>query len=279
VSVRITGRRGGRSSGVEGCLLRRSETPARASLPACVTAFAWRTMLKIKHVPEQLFDVVITPVLFTVLFTYMFGGALMGSIPAYLQFLLPGILVQTVVFTSIHTGLALNTDIPKGVFDRFKSMPIWQPSPIVGAMMGDVLRFTLSSLIVFGVGLAMGYRPAGVAGVIATLLLVNVFALGLSWVFIVLGLIVRSPSTMMTLSWLFLMPFTFASNIYVDPATMPDWLQTVVALNPVSHVTTAVRGALGGVFEPLTIGLALVAPVLLTGVVGPVALVLYHRER
>jgi ABC-2 type transport system permease protein len=228
---------------------RTGQTRARTA----VLAFAWRGLLKIKHVPEQLFDVIVTPVMFTFLFTYLFGGALMGSTGAYLQFLLPGILVQTVTFTSIYTGLALNTDISKGVFDRFRSMPVWQAAPIVGALAGDTLRFTLSSLIVF--------------------------AVGLSWVFIVMGLIVRSPSAMMTLSWMVLMPLTFASNIYVDPATMPGWMQAVIAVNPVALVTTAVRDALSGIFRVGTLGLALLAPVVLTATVGPLALALYRRER
>jgi ABC-2 type transport system permease protein len=126
----------------------------------------------------------------------------------------------------------------------------------------------------------MGYRPeAGAAGVVAAILLLNAFAVGLSWIFVVLGLIVRSPSTMMTLSWLVLMPLTFASNIYVDPATMPGWMQAIVAFNPVALVTTAVRDAVAGVFVWETIALALAAPALLTALVGPIALALYRRER
>lgn len=261
-------------------ILHRRRPPRRVGIIANVATFAWRGLLKIKYVPEQLFDVIITPVLFTILFTYLFGGALMGSTAAYLQFLLPGILVQTVVFTSLYTGLTLNTDISKGVFDRFKSMPIWLPAPIVGAMAGDTLRYTLSSMIVFAVGLAMGYRPdAGVIGVAAAIVLLNAFALGLSWIFVVLGLLVRAPSTMMTLSWLVLMPLTFASNIYVDPATIPGWMQAFVAINPVALVTTAVRDAVAGIFVPVTLALALTAPVLLTALVAPIALKLYRRER
>jgi ABC-2 type transport system permease protein len=120
----------------------RRERPPRASALSNALAFGWRALLKIKHVPEQMFDVLITPIMFTVMFTYLFGGALAGSPTDYIQFLLPGILAQTVVFTSLYTGVTLNTDIGKGIYDRFKSMPIWAPSPIVGAMLGDVLRFT-----------------------------------------------------------------------------------------------------------------------------------------
>ena len=129
-----------------------------------VLTFGWRALLKVKHMPEQLFDVIVTPIMFTVMFTYLFGGALAGSPDAYIQFLLPGILVQTVTFTTIYTGFTLNSDISKGIFDRFRSIPIWRASPIVGAMAGDTVRYTLSSLIVIVIGFILGFRPeAGLA--------------------------------------------------------------------------------------------------------------------
>lgn len=252
----------------------------RAGAAAHTLAFAWRALLKIKHTPEQLFDVVVTPIMFTVLFTYMFGGALAGSPGAYLQFLLPGILVQTVTFTTVYTGFTLNTDISKGVFDRFRSMPLWTPSPIVGAMAGDTVRYTASSLIVFVVGFVMGYRPeAGALGMALSILLLNVFALGIGWVFTTFALLVRTPATVMTLSWVVLMPLTFASNIYVDPATMPGWLQAFVGVNPVTLVVTAVRGVLDGTVTGGEVGLALLAPAFVTAACAPLAMALYRRER
>jgi ABC-2 type transport system permease protein len=242
--------------------------------------FAWRALLKIRHNPEQAFDVVVTPIMFTVMFTYLFGGALAGSTYAYLQFLLPGILVQTVMFTSIYTGFALNQDIARGVFDRFRAMPIWRPAPIAGAILGDVFRYTASSILVFAVGLVMGYRPeAGLGGGIAALALLNLFAFGIGWIFTALALLVRTPGTVMTLSWLFLMPVTFASNIYVDPATMPGWLQSFVAVNPVAHIVTALRGILDGAPSLGAIVLALLGPALVTAIAAPVTMWLYGRER
>ncbi len=254
--------------------------PDRASAVGHTLTFAWRALLKIKHTPEQLFDVVVTPIMFTVLFTYMFGGALAGSPDAYLQFLLPGILVQTVTFTTVYTGFTLNTDISKGIFDRFRSMPLWQPAPLVGGMAGDMVRYTVSSLIVVVIGLLLGYRPAtGLAGVVAAIVLLDVFAFGLGWVFTTFALWVRTPSTVMTLSWTVLMPLTFASNIYVDPATMPEWLQAFVAVNPVALIVTAVRGILDGDVSAATIGVGLLAPAIITVLCAPLAMRLYRRER
>lgn len=243
-------------------------------------AFGWRAILKIKHTPEQLFDVIVTPIMFTVLFTYLFGGALAGSTAAYLQFLLPGILVQTVVFTSVYTGITLNTDISKGVYDRFRSMPIWKPAPIVGAMVGDMGRYTASALIVVLVGLIMGYRPeTGLTGIVLSILLLNVFAFGIGWIFTMLALVLRTPGTVMTLSWLVLMPLTFASNIFVDPATMPGWLQAFVSVNPVALLVTATRALLAGTATPTDVGLALLAPAVVTAVCAPVAMYLYSRKQ
>lgn len=249
------------------------------AIPQTLT-FAWRALLKIKHTPEQLFDVVVTPIMFTVLFTYMFGGALAGSPDAYLQFLLPGILVQTVIFTTVYTGFTLNTDISKGIYDRFRSMPVWQPAPLVGAMAGDTVRYTASSLIVVLVGLILGYRPeTGVVGVVLAIALLNLFAFGIGWIFTALGLLLETPGTVMTLSWTVLMPLTFASNIYVEVSTMPEWLQSIVSVNPVTLVVTAVRGLLDGSVTMGAVWLSLLAPAVVTILVAPVAMVLYRRER
>ncbi|WP_108126118.1 ABC transporter permease [Saccharospirillum mangrovi] len=260
--------------------LMQQTAPALPGTASNLATFAWRALLKIKHVPEQLFDVVITPVMFTVMFTFLFGGALAGSPQEYLVFLLPGILAQTVVFTTIYTGVTLNTDIGKGIYDRFKSMPVWRPSPLVGAMAGDLIRYTGSSLIVCLIGLLLGYRPGGgVLSVVLAIALLNVFAFGAGWVFTTLGLLLRTPGAVMTLSWLVLMPVTFASNIFVDPATMPGWLQAFIEVNPVAHLVTTLRAILAG--EPSMDGLliTLLTPLVLTAIFGPLTMMLYRRQR
>lgn len=242
--------------------------------------FAWCAILKIRHSPEQAFDVVATPVMFTVLFTYLFGNALAGSPEDYLHFLLPGIMVQTVMFSAVHTGYTLNQDIAKGVFDRFRALPIWRPAPIAGAIVGDFARYTAAAVLVLAVGALMGYRPqGGFAAMLAALVLLNLFAFGIGWIFTALALSMRSGGTVMTVSWLVLMPVTFASNIYVDPATMPDWLQAFVAVNPVSLIVTALRGTLDGTPDGSAIALALAAPAVLAAIFAPLTMRLYAKER
>lgn len=255
----------------------RPRPPGRLS---AVLTLAWRAMLKIKHVPFQLFDVVVFPIMSTLMFTYLFGGALAGSPAAYLQFLVPGIVVQTMVFLTVYTGVGLNTDITKGLYDRFRSLPIWQPAPIVGALLGDLTRYGLAAVVVLTVGFLLGFRPeGGLVGVLLALLLMLVFTSAVSWLWIIVGMLVRTPESVMTTSFLFLFPLTFVSNIFVDPATMPGWMQTVVSLNPVTHLTSAARGLMHGQPMQGDIIWVLVAAALLTLVFAPLAMVMYRRER
>jgi ABC-2 type transport system permease protein len=254
--------------------------PRPPSALSAVGTLAWRAMLKIKHVPFQLFDVTITPVMFTLLFTYIFGGALGGSPTAYIQFLLPGILVQTIVFITVYTGVGLNTDIQKGLYDRFRSLPMWQPSPILGALAGDVFRYSVASMLMIGLGLILGFRPQGGAlGVLLAFLLVLVFAFALSWIWIIFAMKVKTPESVMTTSFVFLMPITFASNIFVGLETMPGWLQAVVRHNPVTHLTNASRGLMHGQPVGSDIIWVLVASAVIVAVSAPIALRLYYKER
>jgi ABC-2 type transport system permease protein len=257
----------------------RVERPAPASALSNALTFGWRAMLKFKHLPEQLFDLVMTPIMFTLLFTFVFGGAIAGTTGDYLQYLLPGILVQTVIFNSVYSGMGLSTDLQKGLFDRFRSLPIWPLAPFAGLMVGDVLRHSIAGAIILGIGLALGFRPeAGLPGVLGAFLLLIAIGFGTGWIFLVLGLLIRTPMTVMTMSFTVLFPLVFASNIMVDPATMPGWLATFVERNPVSHMATAMRGLFAGTASPMDLARALALPVALTVLLAPVVLWLYRRR-
>jgi ABC-2 type transport system permease protein len=174
-----------------------TQRPRRPSaLSACLT-FGWRGILKIKHIPEQLLDVTVTPVLFLLMFTYLFGGAIAGSTGEYLHFILPGILVMSVLFTTVYSGVSLNTDVTRGVVDRFRSLPIWRAAPLVGAVLGDSVRYLVGATIVVLLGLALGFRPESPPGVLAAVLLVVLFAFSLAWVFTSVGLVMRAPNAVM----------------------------------------------------------------------------------
>ena len=256
------------------------ERPPRPGPVNTSLTFGWRALLKIKHVPEQLVDVTMFPIMFTLMFTYLFGGALAGSTQEYLQFLLPGILVQANVMITMNTGITLNTDIQKGVFDRFRSLPVWRPSPLVGALLGDLVRYSIGSLIVIMLGLVLGFRPEGGAvGVVLAVVLLLVLSFCLSWLWTMLSLILRTPNSVAGVSMMLMFPLTFVSNIFVDPKTMPGWLQAVVEVNPITHLATAVRGLMNGSVPAGEIGWVLVSSVLLVAVFGPITMVLYRNKK
>ena len=252
--------------------------PPKPSALSNALCFGWRGMLKVKHVPEQLLDVTITPVMFVLMFTYLFGGAIAGSTGEYLDYILPGILVMSVLFTTVYSGVALNTDLTKGVVDRFRSLPIWRPAPLVGSLLGDSVRYLVAGTVIIGLGVILGYRPgAGIVGVLAALGLVIVFAFGLSWVFTALGLLMRSPSAVMNAGFMGIFPLTFLSNVFVDPETLPTGLEAFVAVNPISILATASRGLMEGSSDAGDILVVLAVAAGLTAVFAPLTTRLYHR--
>jgi ABC-2 type transport system permease protein len=252
--------------------------PPRPSALSAALAFGWRGMLKVKHVPEQLLDVTITPVMFVLMFTYLFGGAIAGSTGEYLQYLLPGILVMSVTFTTVYSGVALNTDVTKGVVDRFRSLPIWRPAPLLGALIGDSVRYLIAGTVIILLGLILGFRPdAGLPGVVAALLLVVAFSFGLSWVFTTLGLLMRSPQAVMNGGFMGLFPLTFLSNVFVEPETLPSWLEAFVDVNPFSQLATASRALMAGTGAGSEILVSLGTAVVLTAVFAPLTARLYRR--
>ncbi|WP_116947161.1 ABC transporter permease [Jiangella endophytica] len=257
----------------------RVERPQPPSALSASLTLGWRSVLKIRRIPEQLFDVTFQPVIFIVMFVYLFGGAVSGSTTQYLQFVLPGILVQTVVMASLYTGISLNTDIGKGIFDRFRSLPIWRPSALVGALLADSIRYVVAAVVCLGVGMAMGFRPDGtVLDVFAAVVLVLVFAFSLSWIFAFLGLVMRSAGAVQGVSMLAMFPLTFASNVFVDPSTMPGWLRAWVDVNPVSHLVTAVRGLMAGSPDAGDISWSLIGCAVLIAVFAPLTVRAYRRR-
>ncbi|MEE1941162.1 ABC transporter permease [Streptomyces sp. TRM 70361] len=260
-------------------LLVAGERPPRPSAWSASATFGWRAMLKIKHVPEQLFDVTVFPIMMVLMFTYLFGGALAGSTTEYVQFVLPGILVMNIVMITMYTGVAVNTDIDKGVFDRFRTLPIWRPAAMVGYLLGDMLRYALASAVMLTLGLIMGFRPGGgITGVLAGVALLIVFSFAFSWIWTMFGLMLRTEKSVMGVSMMVIFPLTFLSNVFVDPGTMPGWLQAFVNNSPVTHVASAVRGLMEGGWPGADIAWSLGWSAVLLAVFGPVTMRLYNRK-
>jgi ABC-2 type transport system permease protein len=253
--------------------------PPRAGAASAAITFGWRGMLKVKHVPEQLLDVTVTPVMFLLMFLYIFGGAIAGSTGDYLDYILPGILVMSVLFTTVYSGISLNTDLTKGVVDRFRSLPIWRPAPLVGALLGDSVRYLVAGTVIVVLGVILGYRPpAGIPGVIAAMALVTVFAFGLSWVFTTMGLLMRSPNAVMNAGFMGIFPLTFLSNVFVEPETLPAALEAFVEVNPISILATASRGLMEGDAAGGDIVIVLAVAAALTAVFGTLTNRLYRTK-
>jgi ABC-2 type transport system permease protein len=260
-------------------LLSQGKPPRRAGALAASATFGWRAMLKIKHEPKQLTDSIAIPVLFTVLFTYLFGGAIGGTPGHYLETLLPGTLVMSITIVTMYGGARLAQDVTTGVFDRFRSLSVWRGALVLGGLLSDAARYFLSAAIVVILGVIIGYRPGGGAvGVIAAVALVIAFGLALSWLWAAIALLVRNPATVTSIGAAGLIPPTFASNIFVQPRTMPGWLQAFVSINPVSHLTAAARDLMNNTGAGGAVVWSLIATVAITLVFAPLALHLYGKQ-
>ncbi|KQX74897.1 MULTISPECIES: ABC transporter permease [Aeromicrobium] len=210
-------------------------------------SLAGRSVRKMVRHPEQFFDVTLQPVLFLIIFVYVLGGAIAGSTQDYLQFVLPGILIQTVLFSTIAIGVNLNTDIKEGVFDRFRSLPIPRSAPLVGATIAECLRYAITIGVTMVAGFVMGFRTStSPVRIVAAMLLVLFFAWCMCWIAIWLGMIMREAGSVQGIGFLALFPLTFGSSMFAATDTMPGWLQAWVRINPVTHLTDAMRGLLTG---------------------------------
>jgi oleandomycin transport system permease protein len=241
---------------------------------------AWRSVAQLRHSPEKLLDVTLMPIVFLVLFLYVFGGAVAGSTHAYLETLLPGLVAQMAMFATMNLGTALCDDIRKGVFDRFRSMPVARSAPLVGAVLGDAVRFCVVMVVLTGFGSALGFRfHAGVLPAVAAYALAYVFYLAFCWLSVVIGLLAPGPETVQGISLIFMMPLVFGSSVLMpDTGTMPGWLQAWVKVNPVTDLADTVRGlTMGGPIGTHVI-YTLAWAVGIVAVTFPLAMTMYRRR-
>jgi oleandomycin transport system permease protein len=257
--------------------------PARHLSPAAALrntfTLTWRSLLKLKTNGEEVLSLSLTPIMYLLLFTYVFGGAISGNVHNYLQYELPGILVLSVIFSTLGTGMALSQDMATGVFDRFRSLPISRSAPLAGAVLGDVTRYALSVAISLFFGMLLGFRiqtpPLAAA---AACLLVLVFALAMCWFSALLGLLVKQARSVQWLGSLIYFPLTFGSNVLVPTQSMPGWLQAFVKGNPMTFLTEAERGLLVGGPVAIPVVRSLLWAVGLFVVFAPLAVFVYRRR-
>ncbi|WP_250031162.1 ABC transporter permease [Paractinoplanes maris] len=253
---------------------------ALAALMRHSMALARRSLIKTLRTPEALIDVTIQPVIFLLLFTFLFGGAIAGGDRgAYLQFLLPGLLAQSLALGGIALGQNLNADIEKGVFDRFRSLPVARSAPLVGAVAADVVRYLTVCVFMLGFGTLLGFRvETGFVPTVAAVALSIGFGLCFCWISVWVGMLVRTPGAVQGVMFLLIFPLSFGSNVFVQTNTLPGWLQAFVHVNPITPLVSTIRGLLlgGPVAHNLTITLAWMAGLLIVFV--PLALRAYARR-
>ncbi len=215
--------------------------------------YAGRNIAHIRQIPEKLLDVTIQPIMFTLLFAFVFGGAIAVDGSNYKEYLVGGILIQSLTFGMMGPGTAIANDLLEGVVDRFRSLPARRAAYLIGHYLAELAGLTLSIAILLGTGLIVGWRvhssPAEFALAIVLLL---VYASAMIWVGTVIGLIVRSPDAVMGVGFTVVFPLTFVSNAFVPIETMPAVLETFAAWNPISAMVAAVRELFGNPTTPLT---------------------------
>jgi len=242
-------------------------------------SMAWRALKTMRRNPEQFFDVTIQPLLFTAMFAYVFGGAISGNVASYLPLMIPGIVAQTVLTTCMATGVQLREDMEKGVFDRFKSLPIARIAPLAGPMVADLVRYLIAASLTFVAGMIMGYRPqGGVAGVLAAILLAIFTGWAIAWIFTWVGTIARSARSVQGISMMILFPLTFLSNAFVPVDTLPSALQTFVNINPVSHLVSATRDLANDAAVTSEVGWTLLAGFVVMAIFAPLAVRSYKKH-
>jgi len=242
-------------------------------------SMAWRAVKKMRRNPEQFFDVTLQPLLFTAMFAYIFGGAVSGNVHRYLPLMIPGIVAQTVLTTCMATGVTLREDMDKGVFDRFKSLPIARIAPLAGPMVADLVRYLIAATLTFAMGMAIGYRPAGgPLGVLAAIVLAIVTGWSIAWIFTFLGTIARNARSVQGFSMMILFPLTFLSNAFVPVSTLPGPLAAFVKVNPVSHLVSATRALANHAMISTEVGWTLLACAAVIVIFAPLSVYSYKRH-
>ncbi|MEV3938813.1 ABC transporter permease [Glycomyces sp. NPDC049804] len=252
--------------------------PGLGATVSQVLTMAWRQMVRIKHNPFELVDLSLSPIMFLLLFVYVFGGQMAGSTSDYLQYVLGGLIAQNAIFLTMYTGTGINADLRKGVYDRFRSLPIARSAPLAGKIFADMFKQVWSVVVMLSLGLLMGFELRTVAGALLATLTLVVFALAISWISVLMGVVADSEEKVQIYAFVIIMPLTFTSSAFVDINTMPGFMQAWAKVNPVTHLADTMRGLLsfGPVAEPMMWTFVWAAAIF--AVTAPLAMRAYRRK-
>jgi ABC-2 type transport system permease protein/oleandomycin transport system permease protein len=217
---------------------------------ADATAMTQRNLLQYVRIPQLLVFSTIQPVMFVLLFVFVFGGAIAASVPGgnYVNFLMPGIFVQTAVFGSTATGIGLAEDLGRGMIDRFRSLPMARSAVLAGRTFADMIRNVFVVLLMTVVGVLVGFEPltGGLPAFLLMLVIVVLFGYAFSWISALIGLLVKDTESVQAAGFIWIFPLTFCSSAFVPIDTMPEWLQPIAEINPITVTVNASRTLLSG---------------------------------
>ena len=253
---------------------------SEARLVPDTLVMAWRSLIVMVRNPGEFYDILIQPIMFTVLFGELFGGAIAGDVKAYLPTIVPGLIIMNALTTSQSAGVDLREDMDKGVFDRFRTMPMSRIAPVLGPMVSDVLRYLICTSLTVLTGYVLGYRPEnGWSGTVGAIALAAGCAWAIAWIFLLLGTVFSSAQAVTSFTVIVLFPLTFLSNAMVPTSTLPGWLKTFVRHNPVSHIVDGGRYLLDGTAGSAgDVRAAIIGSLLVLAVMAPLTVFRYQRR-
>ena len=253
---------------------------SEARLVPDTLVMAWRSLIVMMRNPGEFYDILIQPIMFTVLFGELFGGAIAGDVKAYLPTIVPGLIIMNALTTSQSVGVDLREDMDKGVFDRFRTMPMSRIAPVLGPMVSDVLRYLICTSLTVLTGYVLGYRPDnGWSGTVGAIALAAGCAWAIAWIFLLLGTIFSSAQAVTSFTVIVLFPLTFLSNAMVPTSTLPGWLKVFVRNNPVSHIVDGGRYLLDGTTGSAgDVRAAIIGSLLVLAVMAPLTILRYQRR-
>lgn len=246
-----------------------------------IGALARRNALQIKQDPESMFDVVLMPIIFVLLFVYVFGGAIAGkgNNDDYVNYVVPGLMAMMGMNIAMAVGTGINDDFKKGVMDRFRTMPIARSSVLIAKIVVEIGRMLIATAILLGMGFLLGLEIRGsVLDLFAAVGLSMVFGASLMWIFILLGLAMKTAQAVQGMAMIVLMPLQFGSSIFAPPTSMPGWLETFTDYNPLSNLADAARAMINGTPVGDSVWMTLGWAVLITAVTAPLAVARFRKK-
>ena len=242
-------------------------------------SMAWRSLITMVRNPGEFYDILLQPVLFTIMFGQIFGGAIAGDVKGYLPTIVSGLVIINALTTSQSVGVDLREDMDKGVFDRFRTMPMSRIAPVLGPMVADVLRYAVCTSLTILTGVVMGYRPVnGWSGALGAVVLAGGCAWAIAWAFLFLGTVFSSSQAVTSFAMIVLFPLTFLSNAMVPTSTLPGWLKAFTRNNPVSHIVGGCRYLLDGTGSSTDVHSAIIGSFLVLAVMAPWTIARYQRR-